>query len=421
MQFPSFPSFALYGLQMLRLAYLLVLGLATLAGAQFAWDLGLVAQRFAELGSGNLSGRDWLDALRNVLLFAGWGVVYVLTSTRDSGRAVLQQVTVSAALISVSVEALQLFSSVRTTSVLDLMTNILGATAAAWALLKLLAYLRTGRGGFLFLPTAAMTLACWVLTLFPPGRSLPLAGVYGGPMQRANAIWHSAEGWTWSLGSLDFFDLLLYLPTGFFLWLCLRQFVSSLPLNRQKLVVFAAIVVSIAIFTEWLRCFVGLPVQLGLSLAHAAILCVGAGAAMLWTLSQFQRSQRLLEQTFLLSFISLILWSAWHPFKIIPSWSQSALMDGRFYLLPMAAYRQQVDISSVAEVLANFSLYLGAALLCVVDEGKLGAWRKPFWLLFGLACSTELLQIVLVGRYFDTTDILVPVAAILCAFRLRRT
>src|SRR5690606_17199794 len=81
----------------------------------------------------NVAGRDVIDAARNLVLFAGWGVVWVMTATRGRRRTLVLQAALTGLALSAAVETAQLLSPRRHSSLLDLATNTGGALAGALA------------------------------------------------------------------------------------------------------------------------------------------------------------------------------------------------------------------------------------------------------------------------------------------------
>jgi hypothetical protein len=116
-----------------RVFYLGIVALATVSGAQLD---------FGRSGSGSSLGgaldltfmpRDAVDGLRNLALFAGWGLIWIVTGPGDRLRRRVVLATLTGAGISVCVEAIQFFSTNRISSVLDVATNTAGAFGGAVA------------------------------------------------------------------------------------------------------------------------------------------------------------------------------------------------------------------------------------------------------------------------------------------------
>ena len=110
-----------------RLAYLIVLVVATLTPFQFDFELAGIARRFAGAFQPGVTVRDGIDAVRNVALFAGWGVLWAATASRGQLAPIVRWATSTGFALSVSIETLQLAIPERTSTVLDVFTNTLGS------------------------------------------------------------------------------------------------------------------------------------------------------------------------------------------------------------------------------------------------------------------------------------------------------
>lgn len=109
------------------LAYLaLVTSIITMAPFRFQWTPA----------HGLTSIWNWSDLVMNVLMFVPFGFVYQLTRPRGAPPD-WPRVVVLSAILSGTIETLQLFSPTRYTSLLDLVTNTAGAVVGAWAFTQL--------------------------------------------------------------------------------------------------------------------------------------------------------------------------------------------------------------------------------------------------------------------------------------------
>src|SRR6478672_8974657 len=109
-----------------RAAYIAIILIATLANLEPDWNDGLASQRLARALEPHVAWSDTIDALRNILLFAGFGAVWEVTSPQGRLRDAIWRATLYGCLLSTTVETLQLFSPVRFASILDVMTNTAG-------------------------------------------------------------------------------------------------------------------------------------------------------------------------------------------------------------------------------------------------------------------------------------------------------
>jgi VanZ family protein len=104
---------------------------------QFVDDLGLAAAKYERLSSNVFLSPDTgarlstPDVVQNVLLFIPFGLLGMSTLRRGPFIVRLLLVTLLGALLSAGVEALQLFTVDRTTSIADLITNSTGAFLGA--------------------------------------------------------------------------------------------------------------------------------------------------------------------------------------------------------------------------------------------------------------------------------------------------
>ena len=124
----------------LALALLMLWGLfiayGTLLPFDFSAGRSLIEWRLQRLSERPLRGlgASWADVWSNVFLFVPWGLLLALwrgARSRSGFFATLVLALLSAACLSGSVEFLQLFAPMRTTSVVDLVTNVFGAGVGA--------------------------------------------------------------------------------------------------------------------------------------------------------------------------------------------------------------------------------------------------------------------------------------------------
>ncbi len=202
-----------------RLGYVAIVLLATLTQLNFSPDLTAAAVRLARAFTPSLGWRDAIDGLRNTVLFAGLGVTWVMTSLSGRVGAEVERATLVGLGLSVTVEGLQVFSPIRTASIVDVSTNTLGALAGALVVAYLVVALHRARndrsylGVPMFLPAGSYGLAALCEALTPLFRSTPLPGLYGGPLARLHATLGLAL--PLRLGEVPWSDLLLFAPVGF--------------------------------------------------------------------------------------------------------------------------------------------------------------------------------------------------------------
>src|SRR5436309_2562959 len=161
-----------------RWGYVAVVLLATLTQLHFSSDLTAAGERLVRAFTPSLGWRDAIDGLRNTVLFAGLGAVWVVSSRSGNVRAEIRRSTLVGLALSATVEGLQVFSPVRTASIVDVTTNTLGALLGAGGVALLIAAVVAAKGArsYLGVPTFL------------------LAAAYGGAARAAGADAGAARG-----------------------------------------------------------------------------------------------------------------------------------------------------------------------------------------------------------------------------------
>src|SRR5262245_19652217 len=127
----------------IRAAYIAIILIATLTGLQFSANQADALARLQRAFGLSLTWREGVDALRNLVLFAGFGAVWVGTSRDKRTSRDVKQAAVISFVLSAIVEGVQTFSPVRTASVIDVAMNTLGGIAGAVTAAKLITTVRT--------------------------------------------------------------------------------------------------------------------------------------------------------------------------------------------------------------------------------------------------------------------------------------
>src|SRR5438132_272900 len=214
-----------------RLVYVAVVLVATVTQLEFSPDLAAAAQRLARAFTPSLGWRDAIDGLRNAALFGGLGVVWVVSSPSGRVRAEIWRATLVALVLSATVEGLQVFSPVRTASIVDVPPNTLGARGGALIMALLVtAVVRARDRHFLlgvptFLLAGAYALATLCEAVTPLFRSDRLPGVEGGPLTLLDTMLDRSV--PLRPGEVPLFDVLLYAPAGFLVATWLLERVGS--------------------------------------------------------------------------------------------------------------------------------------------------------------------------------------------------
>jgi hypothetical protein len=388
------------------IAYVAVLLIATLV--PFDMDVGgaQVAERIARAFHPTLAGRDVVDGARNLVLFAGWGVVWSLTAA-GGVRGIVLRATGTGAAISALVEILQLFSSNRTTSFLDLATNAAGAFAGAVGLIVLVALAgqRRGARSFVGIPTLLFAGtyggALWFEAVIPLFRQQDLPIAYGGPLTRFAA---TLPAFRWSsIAETTISDLVIFLPAGAFAVATLIEHGEEYPEARKRVLAWGT---GLSLLAELLHGFLGQPILAGAVLTHAIAVALGAwlAARYLPALTVTLRGQHRSRALTLLYAGVLAAW-AWRPFLPEVTWTAIvAKITSRWYI-PLAALGGRVDFFSVADVCAQFLLYLPlGGLLAVWPVRRQGLLAGPLPAVW-LALILEAGQL---GVWERTLDITIP-------------
>lgn len=403
-----------------RFAYVGIILLATLTGLEPDFDRALVAARLANAFDPSVAARDVVDGLRNVALFAGWGVVWLATAPGTRIVRRVGEATFSGMLLSVAVEVTQLLSPVRNASVLDVGTNTIGAFAgaafvvlAAWAI-----HQKVGARSFVGIPAfvfAGAYLATAVLEAFIPlfGQET-LAGASGGMGSR---LAYALEAFEWhSLAELPLTRILLFAPAGA-LWVATLAEEGVGYRDAWRRTALGALALAVAI--ELLRGGAGQPILAGSALVHASAAALGAwiAARSIPPLTVRYRGPARARVLYLAYAVILILWS-WRPFAPLLSIEGFAeqLAVGR--LIPLTSHAMRMDLFSVADVARQCLILMPVgALLAVWPLRRIGP-LSGFLPGVYVAASLEVGQLFLADRFFDVTDALVGIAGVLIGWVL---
>ncbi len=370
----------------------------------------------------SLSPRDVIDGARNVVLFAGWGLVWMITAPAGRSMVSFRNAVLSGACVSAMVEGAQLFSSTRTASALDILTNTTGSFLGALVLVVLVISVARRRGArsFVGLPAIVFALAYGVSAfgeaLVPLFRQDGLADVYGSPLGRLQGAW---DTFTWSsLGSIPVTDILLFAPAGAF---AVAALVEAGRGYRRTSWWVLGVGSGLAVVAEVGHGLLGLPIDAGAVLAH----CVGVGGGAFltaWGLPRLTRHARGRARPAMLLWTYMAILALWALRPFAPETSLAAigakLTDD--WWIPLRFLGDRVDLFSVTDVVSPFFLYLPlGGLLAVWPLARRGP-LAGFWPAVYLAAGTEFFQVLIEGRLLDSTDILVQVAGALVGWTVLR-
>jgi glycopeptide antibiotics resistance protein len=403
-----------------RAAFVGILLLATLSSFHFDPEATRVAARLARALDPQVGARDAIDALRNLALFAGWGVVWMATA--PAGRSIRQLglAVASGAAISLSVETAQLFSAVRNASLLDVLTNTTGTAVGAvgFVLLVRLAWSLRGRRSFVGIPALTIAgsygVACFLEAAVPLFRQDEVMGLSGGPLERLRVVASSFE-WR-SLLDLPVEDLVIFLPAGVLAVAALSEAGIGYAAARRRTITFGT---ALAVVAELFHGPNGQPIIAGAVLVHALAVALGAilAARFLPVFSQALRGAARPRWVLRALAALIALWALrpWVP-EFLPL-SERLSAD---WWVPLAALGGSMNVFSVVDVVAPFCLYFPLGALLAVWPWRRSGWMAHLWPAAYLAFGTEALQLVVQGRFVDVTDPLVQFSGALIGWTVIR-
>lgn len=397
-----------------RLAYVGVLLLATLTPFGFDAALGDVAARLTRALHPTLVPSDAVDAVRNVALFAGWGMVWMVTAPATNVWASFRTAIMTGAGISLTVESLQLWSVLRRASVIDVVTNTAGSAVGALVLLSLVLVIRSRRRTQSFVGIPALVFAgsyataAFAEAFVPLFRQTAFPNVYGGPLGRFRVALELFD--PGSILPIPMGDLVLFLPVGAYAVAALVETGLSYAKAGRRVSLAG---LALFLLAEVGHGFLGQPIQVGPLVAHGLGTALGAWAAVLWLpgLTRELRGARRPLGLLIVHALILCLW-AWRPF--VPQLDPHIISGSLFerWWVPLASLGQRMDVFSVVDVAVGFFLYLPVgALLAVWPITTKGAFRTFLPGIY-LATFTELSQLFIAGRHMDITDFLIQGAGV---------
>ena len=392
-----------------RAAYVAVILLATLADLNFDPDMQSARYRLYRALHPWLAWFEIVDGLRNILLFAGFGAVWLVTSRTGRLRDALWRATLYGFLLSTAVEAMQLFSPTRVSSVLDVFTNTTGSLGGALGAGIIVAAIRVRRGANSYLGVPAFILALGQVAAILAEAFTPLFRqgmvpyVYGGPVIRLRtALLFTPPFSIWRIPRAD---LLLALPAGFLAFAAIAEVGVA---TATTLIAVAVLATALSFLAEIAHGSTGELVLWEAVFAHAAGMTIGAFIA--WrSLPAFMRrfrEERRAGVFFIAYALTMIAWS-WRPF--IPRTGHAEILAefSREHWIPLRSLALRGDIFTVGHVVQMFALTLPlGAMLAVWPLRERGALR---WVLpvVWMAAVLELAHGLIAGRTFDVTNFLI--------------
>jgi VanZ family protein len=397
-----------------RIAYLAVLAAATLAGATGTLEQDL-ATRIGRMLRPELRPGDLVDGLRNIALFSGWGLVWMVTAAPGSTLRAITLATLSGLVVSLGLEAGQLLFPTRTPSVLDVLTNTTGAFLGAVATVGAVRYVHAlrGRKSFVGIPAlvlaSAYGMAAFGEAVIPLFRQMTIPGVWGGPLTRLAAAWEAFSWESWAVLPAAQ-EMLLFLPAGVLAVAAAAEAGDSYGRAAAKVTIGGFALSGLA---ELLHGFLALPIEIGPWIVHGWAIGMGAGAAAL-ALPRFTRRMRGSQRpraAYVFYGLALLAWS-WRPY--LPETS-GELIRAKLALpwwIPLALDRMRTDVFTVVHAGYSFLLYVPLGALLAVwplrRGGPLGGVLPGIY----LASVVELSQLFVAGRTLSITDVLIQSAGV---------
>ena len=405
-----------------RLAYIVVVLLATLSNLHLDPATADVAPRLARALDFSPHLSDAIDAARNVLLFAGLGAVWVATSRLARPGTTLLTLAIVSFLLSASVETVQLFSPVRDASVIDVMTDTMGGLLGGLLTLGAFAVINesAGKRSYLGIPALIFAVGYGLATIMeafiPLFRQdlLPnLGGSIGDRIGRAIVAMRPDS--LWQIPRTDF---LIFLPAGAFAVAALAE--AGVPAAIGAVVVLfgAAIVYPIV---EVVHGVAAEPIILGAALVHVTAVGLGAVLAAWWLAPFARRFHRRPRAALIAAAYScvIMIWS-WRPFRLDLSPLSMADQFTSDHLIPLQALASRGDLFSVTDVVAQGLIFFPlGALLAVWPLRRVGPLRGLLPAIY-LAVLLEAGKIPIAERFMDVTHVLIQGAGAALGFLLVR-
>ena len=406
-----------------RAGYVVVILLATLTHLRLDPDPARTAMRIRRALHWALGGSDVVDAARNVALFAGFGVVWLVTSPPGRLWRQVAQITFLGFLLSLAVETVQLVSASRTASINDIATNTGGALAGALVIVAMVAVLQRLRParpyiGFPLYPIAGAYAVAVATDIFAPfyGRER-IDGPGGSIYDRLMYALQFVSGPT--SRSISLFDLVAGAPAGFVVVVALAELGMSYGAACALTVAGGA---ALSVGLEIAHGIAGQRIQIGSMISHT--LAISLGAVVAWraapsALRRIDRRRTLVAILLVASATLLAVWS-WRPFVL--HWSMAAIRDQLTlpHLTPLGLMSGEVDLFGVADLIRQFALYLALGVLLAVwplrRHGRLAFVLPAIY----LSIVLELGQLLVEGRTFDVTDVITQCAAVAVGYAVVR-
>lgn len=397
-----------------RVAYVAVVLLATLADLGFSTNLDDATVRLARAFTLSISWGDAVDGLRNIALFAGLGAVWVVTSVTGNVAREIRTATLVSFLLSTTVEGLQVFSPIRYASILDVTTNTLGGLGGAIVTTMLLIAVRKAKRdrSYVGIPTVLIAgpyvtaILCEMIA--PLFESDPMRFAEGSPMTRLALALQAA--WPLDWNEIPVVDIPLFVAAGALTLALMRERRGATSLQWIGVAIVGAVVAIVAHVSHGLF---SLPVRWEAVITDALSITFGAWIADRY-LGRFTQAYRgsARARTVIVSYIALLVLWGWRPLVIETRWSAIIAQVSVDAFIPLSGLSSRVDVFSALHVAQQFLLYLPlGAMLAVWPLRTSGRWSQ-LWPAVLVAVVIEFGHIVVAGRTFDVTNILLAWAGL---------
>ncbi|MDQ6830746.1 MAG: VanZ family protein [Gemmatimonadota bacterium] len=401
----------------LRAAMVVIICIATLVGLDPDWSVADAIGRLGRALLPRLVPSDVIDGLRNLVLFAALGVAWRITTERRDDRAALRQVVLVGFGLSVAIEVIQAISPVRNSSVIDVITDTLGTWIGAALMTRLIRAMAAARGRPSYFGVPAWLLAgpygiavvCEAVGPLFRQERLPLSG---SPLLRVDAALRLAHllpssPIVWADVMLD---AVLFAPAGALAYAALaeRRYTPRRALWEIALV--STVAMTLAELVHGVFSMEIVPLAM---IAHVGGVVAGAviAARSLAAFSRARRGAARARVIYVCYAIWICLWSL-RPFKPDLDGSDLAQQLDATRLVPMLSLAGRQDLYSVTHVGVVCALFVPiGAMLAVWPLRRSGALAnlRPA---LAAAVLLELGHLVIAGRYFDLTNMLLSAAGV---------
>lgn len=370
----------------------------------------------------SLQAADVVDAARNLLLFAGFGVVWILGTSSRRPWADTLRVTLWGFAVSVAVETVQLLSGYRIASINDVTTNTIGALLGALLITLLTTSLRRSRvrpswAGIPMWSVSLPFLVAVAAEMFAPIYRHEMNPGAGGSLfaRLLNALHYVRP---FSVHTVSLADMALFWPAGVLAVAMLMEWGVGRRMAGTATMLGGC---ALSVAMELAHGVAGQPIELSAIAGHTASIAIGALIGWHFLGPVVARVQGRRRAALLLAAYALLLvgWG-WRPFEPRLSLADIRIQLGYRHFIPLRVLGSSQDFFGVMEVAEQFFLYLPLGFLLAVwplrRHGKLAHMLPALW----LATVLEMGQLLVQSRNFDVTDLLTECAAVLIAYIVAR-